>query len=374
VKLTFDETQEHLAETARSFVQSTTPIDRVRRLRDTKDPVGYSPKLWKEMAELGWTGICLPEEYGGSALGFVELCIVLEEAGRRLVPEPLVSTVLLGAQALLLGGTAEHKERWLPNVAAGAAVLTVAYQETGSRYDVRKLETVAERTSSGYRLTGKKVHVLDGHVANALVVSARGESGVSLFLVDAKSPGLSFTPTSRIDSRNAAEVRLESVLVPASSLVGEAGLGAELLTRVVDRATVGLAAEMLGGATQAFEDTLTYLKSRKQFGVTLGSFQALQHRAARLFIELSLARSAVVAAARTVDESPERVPRMASLAKARVSDVFVQVANEAVQMHGGIGVTDEFHLGFYIKRARVAEMTFGDGAFHRKRWAELAGY
>lgn len=374
MKLILDEEQEHLAATARSFVTSSTPVDRIRKLRDTKDPVGFSRALWKQMAELGWTGICLPEEYGGLGLGFAELVIVLEEAGRRLVPEPLVSTLLLGAQALLLGGSAAQKERWLPRVASGDAVLTVAYQERNSRYDLRKIDTRVDRTPHGYRLSGKKAHVLDGQVADALVVSARGEDGVTLFLVDPKTPGVTLTPESRIDSRNAAELTLDGVNVPEEAVIGEVSHGMNVLSQVVDRAAVGLSAEMLGSASQAFEDTLTYLKSRKQFGVTIGSFQALQHRAARLFIELSLARAAVVAAARTVDLAPEKLPRMAALAKARASDLFVHVANEAIQMHGGIGVTDEFHLGFYIKRARVAEATFGDAAWHKRRWAELGGY
>jgi alkylation response protein AidB-like acyl-CoA dehydrogenase len=299
---------------------------------------------------------------------------VLEEAGRRLAPEPLVSTVLLGASALLLAGSREQKDAWLPKGAGGDAVLTIAYQERASRYDLHKIETVAERSASGYRLTGDKVHVLDGHVADAIVVSARDGDGVSLFLVDPRSAGLTLTPERRIDSRNAAELRLSSVEVPEGALVGVRGTGLDVLSGVMDRARVGLSAEMLGGASQAFDDTLSYLRSRRQFGAALGSFQALQHRAARLFIELTLTRAAVVAAARTADDAPENLPRMASLAKARASDVFVQVVNEAIQMHGGIGVTDEFHLGFYVKRARVAEMTFGDAAFHRGRWADLGGY
>lgn len=374
MRLILDEEQEHLAATARSFVTSSSPIDRIRKLRDTRDPVGFSRPLWKQMADLGWTGICLPEEYGGLGLGFAELTIVLEEAGRRLVPEPLVSTLLLGTQALLLGGSPAQKELWLPRVASGDVVLTVAYQERNSRYDIRKIDTRVARTPHGYRLSGKKAHVLDGQVADALVVSARGEDGVTLFLVDPKTPGVTLTPESRIDSRNAAEFTLDGVNVPEEAVVGHVGHGMDVLSQVIDRASVGLSAEMLGSASQAFEDTLSYLKSRKQFGVTIGSFQALQHRAARLFIELSLARAAVVAAARTVDLAPDKLPRMAALAKARASDVFVHVANEAIQMHGGIGVTEEFHLGFYIKRARATDVTFGDAAWHRRRWAELGGY
>jgi acyl-CoA dehydrogenase len=374
LKLTFDEQQEELARTARAFVASSTPIERVRALRDSRDSVGFSRDVWKQMAELGWTGLCLPEQYSGLGLGFVELCIVLEEAGRRLVPEPLVSTLLLGAQALLLGGSPGHKARFLPRVAAGTAVLSVAFQERGSRFELDRIETIAERTPQGFRLSGEKIDVLDGHVADAWVVSAQTAQGVTLFLVDATAPGLQITRQQRIDSRNAAIVRFDGVELSADAVVGRAGQGLTLLTEVVDRASIGLSAEMLGSASQTFEDTLAYLKTRKQFDVTIGSFQALQHRAARLFIELSLARAAVLAAARCVDEQPEQLARMASLAKARASDLVVHVANEAVQMHGGIGVTDECQIGFYLKRARVTELTFGDAAWHRRRWAALAGY
>ena len=387
MKLIFDEEQELLATTARQWVDSTAPLDRLRELRDAKDPVGFSREVWKQMAALGWTGMCLPEEYGGSGLGFAELAIVLEETGRRLLPEPLLSTVLLGAQALLFGGTRTQKERYLPRVSSGDAVLTVAYDERGSRSELGQIATVAERSAGGFRLSGEKVHVLDAHVAEALLVSARvgqsarraataNETGENLvlFLVDPRAKGVTRTPQARIDSRNAAHVRLDGVEVTEDDIVGGMDQGLSLLSRVIDRATVGLSAEMLGAASQAFDDTLLYLKTRKQFGVTIGSFQALQHRAARLFIELALARSAVLAAARTADADSAALPKMASLAKARATDAFLHVANEAIQMHGGIGVTDEFHLGFYIKRARAAAVTFGDAAWHRRRWAALSGY
>lgn len=374
MKLIFDEEQELLATTARQWVDSTAPLDRLRELRDAKDPVGFSRDVWKQMAALGWTGMCLPEEYGGSGLGFAELAIVLEETGRRLLPEPLLSTVLLGAQALLFGGTRAQKERYLPRVSSGDAVLTVAYDERGSRSELGRIATVAERAAGGFRLSGEKVHVLDAHVAEALLVSARAGENLVLFLVDPRAKGVTLTPQARIDSRNAAHVRLDGVEVTEDDIVGGMDQGLPLLSRVIDRATVGLSAEMLGAASQAFDDTLLYLKTRKQFGVTIGSFQALQHRAARLFIELALARSAVLAAARTADADPPALPKMASLAKARATDAFLHVANEAIQMHGGIGVTDEFHLGFYIKRARAAAVTFGDAAWHRRRWAALSGY
>jgi len=372
--LVLDEQQEQLAASVREFVERTKPLERSRKLRDAADPLGFSRAEWKRMAELGWTGICIPEEYGGLGLGFAELAVVLEEAGRKLVPEPLISTLLLGVPCLLLGGTARQKEAHLPAVAAGDRVLSVAYEEDGARYDLAKMTTAYQRSAGGYVLSGTKRHVLDAAAADAIIVSARGESGPTLFVVERGARGVHVVPERRIDSRGAATVTLDAVRVAEDAVIGPLGGGVDLLTRVVDRAAVGLSAEMLGAATQAFEDTLSYLKSRRQFGVTIGSFQALQHRAARLFIELSLLRAAVVAAARTVDAAPEMLPRMACLAKARATDVFLQAASEAIQMHGGIGVTDEFHLGFYLKRARAAEMTFGDAAYFRKRWAALGGY
>jgi alkylation response protein AidB-like acyl-CoA dehydrogenase len=374
MKLILDDEQAQLARSVRDFVVASRPLERLRQLRDSRDPLGFSRAVWREMAELGWTGVGIPEAWGGTGLGFTELCILLEEAGRRLMPEPLVSALLLGAQTLLLGGTEQQKSSLLPRIAKGELIVGLAYQERESRFDLARVETTAQRTANGVLLHGEKVHVLDGGAADMLVISAREPAGITLFLVPAKAAGLEIVGERRIDSRGAARVRLTGVEIGRDANIGAPGSGLELLGRVIDRATIGLSAEMLGAASQAFEDTVEYLKTRRQFDVPIGSFQALQHRAARLFIELSLARAAVAAAARAVDEQPERASRLASLAKARVSDTFMHVAYEAVQMHGGIGVTDEFHIGFYLKRARAAELTFGDAAWHRRRWAELGGY
>ena len=294
----------------------------------------------------------LPEAYGGVDLGMAELCVVLEQAGRQLAPEPWLSTVLLGAQALLLGGNEAQKQRWLPAVSGGEAVLALAFEERTTRTSLDGTQTSVERTRDGFRVTGEKLQLFDGHVADALLVLARSASaGYSLLLVERDRPGVSIPRQTRVDGRNAAIVRFDGVEVGASAVVSADGL--VLTQRVVDRATIGLCAEMLGSACQAFDDTLDYLKTRKQFGVTLGSFQALAHRAARMYIELALARSAVSVAASGADAAePVKLAKLASLAKARCSDAFVHVANEAVQMHGGIGVTDDFHIGLYLKRAR----------------------
>jgi alkylation response protein AidB-like acyl-CoA dehydrogenase len=374
-QLVLNEQQSLLQQSAQALFHERSPIRRVRALRDSRDADGFSRKLWREMAELGWVGLCLPEAYGGVALGMPELSVVLEQAGRQLAPEPWLSTVLLGAHTLLLGGHTQHKQRWLPAVAQGEALLALAFEERGTRQDLGNIGTRAERTRDGFRLSGEKLQVFDAHVADALLVLARTGQGHSVFLVERERAGITLQRQMRVDSRNAASIRFEGVELAASALVGTEGQGLDLVQRVIDRATIGLCAEMLGSASQAFDDTLDYLKTRKQFGVTLGSFQALAHRSARLYIELALARSAVTAAASGADDAePRELARLASLAKARCSEACVHVANEAVQMHGGIGVTDDFHIGLYLKRARATEVLFGDATQHLRRWAQLAGY
>jgi alkylation response protein AidB-like acyl-CoA dehydrogenase len=380
VGLVRTEEQEILARTARELVTGRSPLRRVRELRE--DPVGFSRELWASMAELGWLGIVVPEQFGGAGLGWTDLAIVMEEVGRGLLPEPVVGSVLLATTAILLAGSDAQKQAHLHGLVAGARLGALAYQEASSRYDVAHVTTRAERAGSGWKLTGEKSQVLDGHVADWLVVSARtaggdrDADGVTLFLVAADASGVTVERQWRVDHRPAAIVRLDGVTVPADAVLGPEGHGASLLERVIDRAAVAFAADMLGGMTAAFEMTLDYLKTRKQFGVPIGSFQALKHRAARLFVETELARSVVMAAAQAIDDgaTDAQIARLASVAKARASDAFLQVGYEAVQMHGGIGMTDEHDVGLFLKRARGAELQFGDAAFHRDRVARLDGY
>ena len=379
-QLVLTQDQELLAQTALDYVRANSPVSRVRDLRDAGDPVGFSRSLWQDMAQLGWVGMLIPEEYGGAGLGLADCAVVMEALGRHLAPEPFVSTVLLAGQLLTEAGSPEQKRAWLPGVASGDAILSLAYQEARSRYDLNRVGTTATAEDGAWRIAGQKIQVLDGYAADALIVSARtagaetDPDGISLFVIPKDAPGLSITPQSRVDGRAVALLELDGVKVGTESLIGAAGAGSPILSRVVDRATVGLCAEMLGGMTQIFENTLEYLKTRTQFGALIGSFQALKHRAARLFMDIELARSTVMAAARAVDAGEAEAETLICLAKARCSDTFVLAANEGVQMHGGIGMTDEHEAGFYIKRARVAEMTFGDAAWHRERWARLRGY
>ncbi len=379
MSLALSEEQELLKNTAREFVSENSPVKELRRLRDAQDPVGFSRDLWKQMGELGWAGIVLPEDLGGAGLGYAELGIVLEECGRTLAATPLVSTTLLAGNALLLGGNETQRKEILTAVAKAERVLALALQE-GAHHAPYAIATRAEAIASGYRLTGKKTFVLDGHVADQLVVVARtagasGErDGLSLFLVPKAARGLTVTRTIMVDGRNAANLTLDGVEVERSALVGSAGRGADVLDAVLDRATIGLAAEMLGTLAEAFERTIKYLKDRKQFGVPIGSFQALKHRAASMFVEVELSRSIVLEALRAIDENRPDVSQLASVAKAKLSDAIHLIGNEAVQMFGGIGVTDEEEIGLFLKRARAAELTLGDAAYHRARFAALSGF
>ncbi|MBN1381377.1 MAG: acyl-CoA dehydrogenase family protein [Deltaproteobacteria bacterium] len=380
MELVLNEEQTMLAESVNSFVKDNSPITRFRKLRDENDPLGYSKELWKQMADLGWTAILFQEEDGGLGLGMAETVIVTEAMGRNLMPEPYLSSIMLAGQALSLGGSPELKEKWLTPIISGDSVLTVAYQEKMMRYHLYRGATKAEKTSGAYRINGEKVQVLDGNGADAIIVSARtsgndGDAeGLTLFLVPKDTAGLTVIRQSRVDCRNLAIVQLNDVEVPETNIIGEVGKGGELLSRVVDDATVALCGEMLGGMSFAFDRMLGYMKERVQFNVVIGSFQALKHRAARMFMEVELTRSVVMAAARAIDENDPNKEILIATAKARCSDAYVAVTNEAVQILGGIGMTDEEDIGFYMKRARAAEMAFGDAAYHKDRFASLKGY
>jgi alkylation response protein AidB-like acyl-CoA dehydrogenase len=379
VSLILTEEQELLQNTAREFVRENAPVKHLRALRDANDAVGFSKSLWKQAAELGWAGIIVPESYGGSGFGYAELGVVLEECGRTLMPEPFLSTVVLGGGALLLGGTEEQKKSILPGICSGDTVLALAHQEQG-RFQPYAVATKAERGGASFRLSGTKTFVLDGHVASHVIVVARtsgaagDRSGISLFLVPSPSQGLAIERTIMVDSRNAAQVRLDGVTVAQSQLIGQLDRGADILDAIFDRGAIALSAQLLGVLTEAFDRTITYLKTRVQFDVPIGSFQALKHRAAQMFCEVELTRSIVLDALRAIDEKRDDVPRLASAAKARASDTAGLVTREAIQMHGGIGMTDEEEIGFFIKRARAAELTLGDGYYHRDRFARLSGY
>ena len=373
------EEQSMLRDAARTWTQEKSPVSAFRKMRDSGAPLGYDPAAFAEMAEMGWTGVIIPEEYGGSDFGYLSLGLVLEELGRTLTASPLLATGLAAASVLILGGSDAQKEAWLPKIASGEAVGTLAIEE-GAHHAPEKVALEAKKSGAGYTLSGKKTFVLEGMAASFFVVSARtsGKSGdkdgITLFVVPADAKGVSRHALKLADSRGAANVSFEGVEVGADAVLGEADKGYPLLEKVLDRARAGLAAEMLGSAIQAFDTTLDYLKTRVQFGQVIGSFQALQHRAAKMFTDLELARSCVEAALTAIDNDSPDVPELVSLAKAKVGDTLHLVSNEMVQMHGGIGMTDAHDAGFYLKRARAAEAAYGGQAYHRDRYARINGY
>jgi acyl-CoA dehydrogenase len=372
------EEQESIRQSARAFIREHAPVAHLRALRDAKDPLGFSLDLWLDMAKLGFSGLVVPEAYGGAGLGHTELGIVAEELGRNLVPTPILANVL-GAGAVVLAGTEDLRKEVLPGVCTGERVIGLAGDE-GVRFAPYQVMTRAEKRGTGFVLHGEKSFVLDGYVAGSFVVVARtsgspGErDGLTLLHALADDPGVTTTTLETVDARSVAKVRFDGVPVAERDIVGTVGHGADVLDRVLDGATAVLAAEMLGGMQEALERTLAYLKTRKQFGVLIGSFQALKHRAAWMFCEVELTRSLVSEALRAVDAGRPDARELVSAAKAKATETYRLVTDEAVQMHGGIGVTDEVDIGLYMKRARVAGETLGDARYHRDAFARARGY
>jgi len=328
---------------------------------------------------LGWASIILPEQYGGLDFGFLGLGVILEESGRTLTASPLFASAVVGASAILLGGSDQQKEALLPAIAAGELTLALALEESHHHRPTRIATTLARR-DDGLVINGSKCFVLDGHSADQLIVVARSsgelqdQDGLTLVLVDRDSEGVSIQRTTMVDSRNAANISFDNVQVGTDAVIGTIDQGWPVLEAVLDRGRVAIAAEMMGYALEAFDRTVEYLKEREQFGVLIGSFQALQHRAAHMQSEIELCRSVLLQALSTVDDAPDQLPLLASLAKTKLNELVKLVTNEAVQMHGGIGVTDELDIGFFLKRARVAMQVFGDTGFHKDRYATLCGY
>ena len=374
-----NEEQLMLQDMATSWVRDRAPVTAYRALFEGEFPAGHDPEQYREMAEMGWAGIVVPEAHGGVDFGYLSLGLILERLGRTLVASPLLSSALGAVSALRLAGTNEQQARWLPGIADGSLIGTVAVDE-GARHAPLATAMRATRNGAGWRLDGVKRPVQDGMAAGLLIVAARtsavaGEAdGLTLFLVEADRSGLTRHALDQIDARSPAVFTFEGVEIGADGVLGPVDGGAPLLDAILDRLRIGVAAEMLGAASQAFEITVDYLKTRVQFGKLIGSFQALQHRAAAMFAELELARSAVEAGLVAVDSEADDIASRASLAKAIAGDTIRRVSSEMIQMHGGIGMTHEHDAGLYMKRARVIEQLYGNSAFHRDRWGRLNGF
>ena len=379
MKLILNEEEQFLRDTAKNFAKERSPITHFRALRDNNDPILWDKDLWSEMSKLGWPGIMIPEKYGGSNFGISGICVVLQECAKTLTPSPLFATGVLGAFSIKTYGTDEQKEKYLPSIASGDLTVSLAIDES-SHHNPYETELSAKKNNNNYLLSGKKVFVIDGASSDLLIVLARtsgnkGDStGLTLFLVDSNQVGINKVKLEMADSRNYANITFENVDVPSENILGDPEAGGEAIENILDIGRIAISAEMLGNSEAAFETTLDYLKQRKQFGVLIGSFQALQHRAAEMFCEIELTKSSVMAAMRAADEGSNELQRLSSLAKTVAGETLHLVSNEAIQMHGGIGVTDEYDVGFFLKRARVAEQIFGSSKFHTERYANLSGF
>ena len=373
--LYLDDDQTTLQDTIRDFVAEHAPVSHMRALRDADDKTGFSRDLWKQFAEMGFTGILIGEDQGGLGLGHVEAGVVLEEIGRNLSPSPFLSTAVAAVEALKGTGQAE---RWFPGIIAGETVAALAIDEGAKHRDTVAMK--AERSGNGFKLTGAKRFVTHGHTADLIIVAARtagsddDPDGVTLFAVPKDAAGLTANAERLADSSLAARLEFDGVEVDADAVIGEVDAGRTPLDRLLRAGRTGASAELLGVGGGAMDMTIGYMKERKQFGTLIGSFQALQHRAAHLYSEMEVARAAVLKAQQLLDQGSDRADEAVSVAKAMTALATTLSVQEGIQMHGGIGMTDEYDIGFYMKRARVLAEMFGDANFHADRLAVAAGY
>jgi len=361
--------QKMLQETAASFLTDEgRPAQQLRHWRDTGCSDGFGTALWTQFGELGLTSICIPESQGGLGLGATEAALVLEEIGRNLTPSPFLMSAVVAARAI--EGTA-HGERWYPRILGGEAVLTLAVDE-GPRHDPETIALEARRHGNGFVLNGSKQFVVQGASADMIVAAARTENGLTLFAIPKRAAEVE--NVTLVDGSKAARMRFDDVALDADAVIGEVDGGWAPLSRALNAGRAGAAAELVGVAAGVSAMTFDYLKQRKQFGKAIGEFQALQHRAAHLYGEIEIARAAALKAAQLLDSGDDKAELYVSVAKAKAADVAQLAAREGVQMHGGIGMTDEHDVGLYMKRAAVLEELFGDVYYHRERVASLSGY
>ncbi len=369
--LYLNEDQAMLRDTARSFMAEEGAIAKqLRHYRDTGCSDGFGHGLWKQFAELGFTGILIDEADGGLGLGHVEAGIVLEEIGRNLTPSPFLVTAVAFVEALRGTG---HRERWYPGIIAGETVAALAIDE-GPKHRPEAIAMRAERSGNGFKLSGRKQFVVQGASADVTLVAANSDEGLSLFAVEKGAAGLEVEGVRLADASIGARLTFDDVEVDADAVVGEVGGGAAVLSRVLAAGRTGAAAELVGIGSAAMDMTVDYLKQRKQFGKLIGEFQALQFRAAHLYSELEIARAAVLKAQQLLDEGSADAEAMVAVAKAKAGRASQLAVQEGVQMHGGIGMTDEYDIGLYMKRDRVLNELFGDPAYHADRLARMKGY
>jgi len=374
--LILTEEQAMLRDSARAFLAEQAPVSQLRALRDSADPDGFSHTLWQGFAEMGFTGVLVPESHGGLGLGPVEAGVVMDGIGHQLCASPLLASSLVAVTALRQAGSAAQQQHWLPLLASAQAIATLAVDE-GRKHTAQQFSTRATPQGEGWQLDGAKTLVLDGHVADVLIVAARvgdDPARTGLFLVSPQTPGVTVERTVMVDAHNAARVQLDAVQLGADAVLGTVEAGGPALAAALNVGRAAVAAELLGLADEVFDRTVQYLKDRRQFGKRIGEFQALQHRAAHLYTELQISHAASLKAQQALERDVTGATDAVALAKARAGQTATLAVQEAVQMHGGMGMTDALELGFFMKRARVLQELWGDSHFHLDALAQRQGY
>ena len=376
--LTLTDDQTALRDSARDFLAEQSPVSALRALRDSADASGFSRPLWARFAEMGYTGVLVPEAHGGLGLGHVEAGVVMDQIGHQLCASPFLASGVVATTALRLAGSAAQQAAWLPRLAAAQAIATLAVDEA-AKHRPQQLATTARAEGGSWLLDGAKTLVLDGHVADVCIVAARvgegsGEAGTGLFLVDTKATGVVLERTVMVDAHNAARLQFQAVRLGADALLGTVETGAAILAATLDAGRCAAAAELLGLADEVFARTVDYIKQRKQFGKLIGEFQGLQHRASMLYADLEISRAALIHAQQALDADIHTAGKAVAVAKARAGRTATTAVQEGVQMHGGMGMTDAFDIGFFMKRARVLQELWGDSNFHLDALAQRRGY
>lgn len=380
--LVLDEDERLIAQSAEAFFADQGPIQQLRALRDKPGGESFDRNTWRAASEMGFAGLLIPERYGGAGLDVFAAGLISYAIGRNLSRTPFLSTAVLSAAALSASESDEIKKLLLPKMAAAEIIVSTAFDER-SRHTPSVVDTMARETDIGYVLNGRKIFVLDGNSADWIIASARlgssadpeARSGkIAVFLINPSTAGVALTPRTLVDGSNVADLSLIDVVVPAEAMLMGPEQATNVVEHILDIGRACLAAEALGVAEEVFDRVIEYLKQREQFGVKIGTFQALQHRASAMFCDLQLARSTVLAALRGIEQGADDASYLTSLAAAKTGEVGRRVTDEGVHMHGGIGMTDEFDIGLFMKRMRAVDLTFGDSTFHLDRMAALSGF
>ncbi|MEE2704529.1 MAG: acyl-CoA dehydrogenase family protein [Pseudomonadota bacterium] len=368
-----------LRDSVRNFLTTNAPVDQLRRIRDENNPDNFCRKTWQEMADLGLLGVLIPEEFNGVDMGYTAAGLISEEMGRTLTASPFLSTAIVGASAINIFGSENQKKTFLKKISEGKLIFSLAIDES-LKHSPNLVTTKAERWNNGFKISGSKNFVIDGSVADYFICSARtsgddnSTEGITLFIIPSGLKGISINKSNSIDSRNISNITFDNVEINSDSILLEIDKGFTALEKILDIGRACIASEMMGISEECLNRTINYIVERKQFGVSVGSFQGIQHRVSHLFSEIEVTKSLVKKTLRLLDNKDDNTALMVAAAKSKSGEICQLASQEAIQMHGGVGMTDEYDIGFFLKRSRVADAFLGNSKFHINQFAVLRGY